>query len=92
MGMSRPDAAGTSRISNVQVRSRAPSSALIIIKRNLPQSGLDRARKIKLLVSKNPILFAKNDVTSFINFNKVFFYLELGIPNCVGHNKNSATW
>jgi hypothetical protein len=38
MGMSRPIAAGTSRISNVLVRSRAPSSGLILIKRNLTHS------------------------------------------------------
>jgi hypothetical protein len=38
MGMSRPDAAGTRRISNVLVRLRAPLSALILIKRILTNS------------------------------------------------------
>jgi hypothetical protein len=38
MGMSRPVAASTSSISNDLVRSRAPSSALILIKRDLTNS------------------------------------------------------
>ncbi len=38
MGMSRRAAASTSPISNVLVRSRAPSSALILIKRDLTNS------------------------------------------------------
>jgi hypothetical protein len=67
-GMSRLDTAGTSRISNVLVRSRAPLSVLILIKRNLTNSEIaptrsrPGARKIRTFGFELPNALSLKDI------------------------------